>query len=106
MPIYQYKARDEEGRLISGRIDVAGEEELQKRLEGSGFYLVKFSLESKNLFNQDLAKQLLPVTLRDLHALTLEHDRATLRGGHVRELGDGNRSDAQLDGTQPASRGG
>lgn len=72
MPIYQYKARDEEGRSISGRMDVAGEEELQRRLESSGFFLVKFSLEKRNILKEDIAKKLLPVTLKDLYTLTLQ----------------------------------
>lgn len=58
--------------MISGRMDVAGEKELQNRLEGGGFVLVKFSLEKKNLLNEDIAKEFLPVTLRDLYTLTLQ----------------------------------
>jgi len=72
MPIYQYKARDEEGRLISGRMDASGEKELEKRLEDSGFFLVKFSLEKGNLLSEDIVKKFLPITLRHLYALTLQ----------------------------------
>jgi len=72
MPIYQYKARDEEGRLISGRMDASGEKELEKRLEDSGFFLVKFSLEKGNRLSEDIVKKFLPITLRHLYALTLQ----------------------------------
>lgn len=72
MSIYQYKARDEEGRLISGRMDVAGEKELEKRLKNSGFFLVKFSLEKRSLLSKNIVREFLPVTLRDLYALTLQ----------------------------------
>lgn len=72
MPIYRYKARDEEGRSISGRLDVSGEEDLHNRLESSGFVLVKFSPERKNVLNEDIAKKFLPVTLRDIYTLTLQ----------------------------------
>ena len=58
--------------MISGRMDVSGEEELQTRLESSGFFLVKFSLEKKPVLTQDLTKTFLPVTLRDLYTLTLQ----------------------------------
>jgi len=51
MPIYQYKARDEQGRLITGRVDVTAEEELRKRLESSGLILVQFSLLKRDILN-------------------------------------------------------
>ena len=72
MPIYKYKARDEEGRSFSGRIDVSGEEELQNRLESSGFFLVEFSLEKKSLLDADIAEKFLVVGLRNLYTLTLQ----------------------------------
>jgi type II secretory pathway component PulF len=72
MPIYQYKARDEKGNTITGRIDASGEEELEKRLESSGFFLVKFSLAKKNLLNEDIVQRFLPVTRRDLYTFTLQ----------------------------------
>lgn len=72
MPTYQYKARDEEGRLISGRMDVSGEQELQDRLESSGFFLVKFNQERKDVMNEDIMKKFMPVTDQDLYALTVQ----------------------------------
>lgn len=72
MPIYQYKARDEKGRLVSGRMNAASEGDLEKRLLDDSLYPVKFSLERINPLNEDIIKKFQPVTLRDLHALTLQ----------------------------------
>ncbi|MFC1755596.1 type II secretion system F family protein, partial [Thermoproteota archaeon] len=72
MPTYHYKARDEEGRMISGSVDVVGEEELQKRLESSGFFLVKISKEKRSIFNEDIEKKLQRISLRDLYSITIQ----------------------------------
>lgn len=58
--------------MISGRMDVSGEQELQDRLESSGFFLVKFSQERSNVLNEDIVKKFMPVTDRDLYALTVQ----------------------------------
>ena len=72
MPIYQYKARDEEGRLISGRMDVVSKDDLHKRLENYGFFLVSSSEEKKNFLSADLNKLFQRITLRSLHTFTLQ----------------------------------
>jgi len=72
MPIYQYKARDNEGRLITGRMDVSSEEELTRRLENFGFFLVSFSLEKTNVFSVDISKFFKKITLRTLYTFTIQ----------------------------------
>jgi len=96
MPIYQYKARDEEGRLISGRMDVASEDDLHKRLENYGFFLVSSSEEKKNFFSADLTKLFQRITLRSLHTFTLQLAN-TLNAGvpmltSLRSIADGCRN--------------
>lgn len=72
MPIYQYKARSEEGRLITGRMNVSAEAELQSRLETIGLYLISFSPEKRNVFKEDMLGKFLPITLRNIYTLTLQ----------------------------------
>ena len=72
MPRFRYKARDDEGRSISGEVNIAGEEELRKRLENSGFYLVQFSIASGNIFSDDIAERFQRVSLKDLYSFTLQ----------------------------------
>jgi len=72
MPIYNYKARDEEGRLISGRIDAQGEEDLQNKLENIGFFLVSFSPEKKGVFEEDIFQKFQRITLKAVYTLTLQ----------------------------------
>jgi type IV pilus assembly protein PilC len=72
MPTYQYKARGEEGRLITGRMSASSETELQSRLERNGFYLVSSSVEKLNILEEDIVNRLLPITLRSLYTITLQ----------------------------------
>ena len=72
MPRFRYKARDDEGRSISGEVNIAGEEELRKRLENNGFYLVQFSIASGNIFSDDIAERFQRVSLKDLYSFTLQ----------------------------------
>lgn len=71
MPIYQYKARDEEGRLITGRLEVDDPDALQVKLSNTGLFLVSYSEEKKGLlgsFSLDIA----PVSLKDRFLLSLQ----------------------------------
>lgn len=72
MPTFFYKARDDEGHTISGKVDVLGEEELRKRLETSGFFLVSFKQAKKSLLTDDLAMKFQKVSLKDLYSFTLQ----------------------------------
>lgn len=72
MPTYQYKARGEEGRLITGRMSASSEAELQSRLERNGFYLINCSVERLNIFEEDIVNRLLPITQRSLYTVTLQ----------------------------------
>lgn len=72
MPTFFYKARDDEGRSISGKVDVLGEDELRKRLESSGFFLVSFKRARQNLFTDDLAIKFQKVSLKDLYSFTIQ----------------------------------
>jgi type IV pilus assembly protein PilC len=72
MPTYQYKARGEEGRLITGRMSASGETELQSRLERNGFYLVSCSVERLNILEEDIINRFLPITQRSLYTVTLQ----------------------------------
>lgn len=72
MPTYQYKARGEEGRLITGRMSASSETELQSRLEKNGFYLVNCSIEKLNIFEEDIVNKFLPISLRSIYTITLQ----------------------------------
>jgi len=72
MPTYQYKARGEEGRLITGRMSASSEAELQGRLERNGFYLINCSVERLNILEEDIVNRLLPITQRSLYTVTLQ----------------------------------
>lgn len=72
MPTYQYKARGEEGRLITGRMSATNEAELQSRLERNGFYLVSSSVEKLNILEEDIINRFLPISLRSLYTITLQ----------------------------------
>lgn len=72
MPTYQYKARGEEGRLVTGRMSASSETELQSRLERNGFYLVSSSVEKLNVLEEDIINKLLPISLRSIYTITLQ----------------------------------
>ena len=72
MPAYQYKARGEEGRLITGRMSASSETELQSRLERNGFYLISCSVERLNVFEEDIINRFLPISLRSIYTITLQ----------------------------------
>jgi len=72
MPTFTYKARDDEGRLITGKMDIGSLEALQARLENCGFFLVETVTQRKSLFEEDIFKKFVPVTDKNLYALTLQ----------------------------------
>ena len=72
MPTYRYKARDDEGHLISGKVELSGEEELQHRIESSGFYLVEFTEERTSIFSDDISQKFQRVGLKDLYTFTVQ----------------------------------
>jgi len=80
MPTYRYKARDEQGRLITGKVDVATEEELRKRLDSSALILVQFSQLKRDILNEDFIQRYLPVTLKQLYTVTLQLANTTEAG--------------------------
>jgi len=80
MPTYQYKARDEQGRLITGKVDVATENELRKRLDLSALILVHFTEQKRDFFNEDFIQRYLPVTLKQLYTITLQLGNTTDTG--------------------------
>lgn len=69
---FTYKARDDQGRLISGKMDVSSTEELQVRLENCGFFLVESAVQRKGIFEEDIVKKFVPITRRNLYTLTLQ----------------------------------
>ncbi|MFH1777015.1 MAG: type II secretion system F family protein [Candidatus Omnitrophota bacterium] len=93
MPTYQYKARDEEGRLISGKISTTGEKELAAKLESIGFFLVSFSVEKKNPFSEDIIQKFQRIKPRDLYTFTLQLSYTISSGVHIlsslRSIADG-----------------
>jgi len=80
MPTYQYKARDDQGRLITGKVDAASEGELRKRLDSSGLMLVQFSLQQRDVLNEDFIQRYLPVSLKQLYTVTLQLANTTESG--------------------------
>ena len=62
MTIYKYKAVDDEGHPITGRMDVASESDLQKNLESRGFFLVSFTRETPSILTEDLFGKWLPIS--------------------------------------------
>ena len=72
MARYRYKARDDEGHTISGSVEISSQEELRKRIENSGFFLVEATEEKGGLLGADLAKKFQRVTLRDLYSFTVQ----------------------------------
>ncbi len=72
MPIFLYKARDEEGRIIGGKIDAASEEDLQTRLSSIGFILTRFTIEKKNILKEDLFARFETIKLKEKYTLTIQ----------------------------------
>ncbi|MFH1622239.1 MAG: type II secretion system F family protein [Candidatus Omnitrophota bacterium] len=72
MPTYIYKARDDEGRLITGKMEISSLEALQARLESCGFFLVESTMQKKSIFEEDIFKNIIPVTDKNIYALTLQ----------------------------------
>jgi len=72
MPIYTYKARDDEGRLLTGRIEALNEEDLQIKLKNTGFLLTHFSKEKGNFLKEDILQRFNSINSKDKYTLTLQ----------------------------------
>ena len=72
MPIYSYKARDEEGRLLTGRIEADNEGDLQVKLKNLGFLLTYFAVERQNILKEDILQRFRSITLKDKYTLTVQ----------------------------------
>lgn len=72
MPSFKYKARDDDGHQISGKVEVANEEELRRRIESSGFFLVECAQERGGLLGGDLFQKFQKVGIKDLYKFTVQ----------------------------------
>lgn len=64
MPLYKYEAKNLEGKMLKGKLDVENLDELRKVLKQKGFFLAKYDTEGKSL-NIDLS-MLMKIPKKDI----------------------------------------
>ncbi len=64
MPLYKYEAKNLEGKILKGKLDVGNLEELRKVLKQKGFFLTKYDTEGQSL-NIDLS-MLMKIPKKDI----------------------------------------
>jgi len=68
MPMYNYKVRDSEGKLLQGQIEAADTKDLRKKLEDKKYFVVEFSESHphKDIWSVEINLFAKKVTYRDL----------------------------------------
>lgn len=64
MPLYKYEAKNLEGKILKGKLDVSESDELRKTLKQKGYFLTKYDIESKSL-NIDIS-MLMKIPKKDI----------------------------------------
>lgn len=64
MPLYKYEAKNLEGKMLKGKLDVGNLDELRKVLKQKGFFLTKYDAEGQS-FNIDLS-MLMKIPKKDI----------------------------------------
>ncbi|MEG1001781.1 type II secretion system F family protein [Clostridium sp.] len=70
MPLYKYEAKNIDGKILKGKLNIQNEEELRRRIKSKGYFLIKYeNLESSFNINIDLFSK---ITQKDLSILCRE----------------------------------
>ncbi|MGL4570687.1 MAG: type II secretion system F family protein [Clostridium sp.] len=70
MPLYKYEAKNIDGKMLKGKLNIQNEEALRRRIKSKGYFLIKYeNLDSSFNINIDLFSK---ITQKDLSILCRE----------------------------------